>query len=70
METSDKWELTIPTELGYGSRVTGDVISPKLKILDFVDKGEIKSKGRGQIRNSIDATDPDPVLFASAFHSS
>ena len=37
MKTGDKWELTIPPELGYGSRGVGEVIPPNSSLIFEVE---------------------------------
>ena len=42
MKVGDKWELTIPPELGYGSQGAGDVVPPDATLIFEVDLIEIK----------------------------
>ena len=42
MKVGDKWELTIPPELGYGSQGAGNTIPPDATLIFEVELLEIK----------------------------
>ena len=42
MHVGDRWELTIPPDLGYGSRGAGNAIPPDATLIFEVELLEIK----------------------------
>jgi len=42
MHVGDKWELTIPSDLGYGSQGAGNAIPPDATLIFEVELLEIK----------------------------